>query len=193
MTDQSSIIYMQDRVMEVIERKMPEKENLLVAIDGRCAAGKTTVASYLEKELSCNCIHMDHFFLQPIQRTPKRLEEPGGNVDYERFLEEVLLPLRRGKEFTYRPFDCKTMDFTEPVRVVPGSVTIIEGSYACHPELIKYYDLRIFLSVDPIEQLKRIEKRNGSEALKIFSQKWIPLEEKYIQAFHIPEQCDLTF
>lgn len=193
MTVESSMTCRFNQVLEAIRKKQQEKEFMLVAIDGRCAAGKTTMAFNLAKELSCNCIHMDDFFLQPKQRTPKRLEEPGGNVDYERFLEEVLLPLNQKKSFTFRPFECKTMDFGEPILVEPNSITIIEGSYACHPQLIEYYDLRIFLSIDQAEQLKRIELRNGMKAAQMFSQKWIPLEEKYIKAFQVPDQCDITF
>ena len=83
------------------------KEPLLIAIDGRCAAGKTTLASIVKEKINCNVIHMDHFFLQPAQRTEERLQEPGGNVDYERVRKEVLIPLSQGKAFSYKPFDCK--------------------------------------------------------------------------------------
>ncbi|HKM33947.1 MAG TPA: uridine kinase [Lachnospiraceae bacterium] len=192
MTVEANMTFRLNQVLEAINKKQQEKEYLLVAIDGRCAAGKTTMASYLAKKLSCNCIHMDDFFLQPMQRTPKRLDEPGGNVDYERFLEEVLLPLSLRKSFSFRPFQCKTMEFGEPISVELNSITIIEGSYACHPQLIEYYDLRIFLSVDQTEQLRRIEKRNGMKAALMFFQKWIPLEEKYIKAFQVPDHCDMA-
>lgn len=33
--------------------------------------------------------HMDDFYLQGRQRTYERLNEVGGNVDYERFAKEV--------------------------------------------------------------------------------------------------------
>ena len=36
----------------------------IIAIDGRCAAGKTTLAARLAKELGGDVIHMDDFFLQ---------------------------------------------------------------------------------------------------------------------------------
>lgn len=52
------------------------KENLVIAVDGRCAAGKTTLAAMIEEKTGCNVIHMDHFFLQPGQRTKERLDEP---------------------------------------------------------------------------------------------------------------------
>ena len=66
---------------------------LVIAIDGKCATGKTTLAARLASGLDADVIHMDDFFLPPAKRTQQRLSEPGGNVDYERFMEEVLLQL----------------------------------------------------------------------------------------------------
>lgn len=34
---------------------------------------------------------MDDYFLQPFQRVPERLEEIGGNVDYERVKKKFLI------------------------------------------------------------------------------------------------------
>lgn len=170
-----------------------KKEPLLIAIDGRCAAGKTTLADKIKKETDCNVIHMDHFFLQSNQRTEERLETPGGNVDYERFLEEVMLPFRSGQPFSYRIFDCKSMDFVSEVFVKPNAVTIVEGSYSCHPALWDFYDFRIFLDIEPEEQLCRIRRRNGEEALAVFRDRWIPLEERYFSAYRIQERCDFSF
>ena len=72
-----------------------DKASMLIAIDGRCAAGKTTLAALLKKEINCNIIHMDDFFLRREQRTLERMQEPGGNVDYERVLREVMVPDRK--------------------------------------------------------------------------------------------------
>lgn len=169
------------------------KEPLLVAIDGRCAAGKTTTASLVKEKTDCNIIHMDSFFLQPGQRTKERLSEPGGNVDYERVKKEVLIPLSQNRPFSYRPFDCKSMELCVPVKVEPASVTIIEGSYSCHPVLWDFYDLRIFLNINAEEQLQRIKRRNGIEAAQVFTNKWIPMEEKYFKEYDIQKRCDLVF
>lgn len=173
------------------------KTPLLVAIDGRCAAGKTTLAGVLKEKLgeknSCNIIHMDHFFLQPWQRTALRIREPGGNVDYERFREEVMLPLSQGRSFSYRIYDCGKEEFSESVAVEPGRVMIVEGSYSCHPVLWDFYDLRIWLDVNPEEQMRRIRRRNGEAGAARFRDRWIPLEEKYFAAFRIRERCDHAF
>lgn len=165
---------------------------MLIAIDGRCAAGKTTLAAHLQGLWDCNMFHMDDFFLRPSQRTPERLREPGGNVDYERFLGEVLVPLRKGEPFAYRPYDCKTQALKGPVPVQSKSVNFIEGSYSCHPALWDNYDLHIFLTLEPDEQLRRIALRNGAD-MPMFQEKWIPLEECYFSACQAKQHCELIF
>lgn len=164
----------------------------IIAVDGRCASGKTTLAEKIREQLDCTVIHIDGFFLRPEQRTEERLAAPGGNVDYERFLSEVLLPLKNGIPFSYRPYDCRTKTLAEPVTVTPTEITVIEGSYCCHPELWKYCDLHIFLSIDKETQKKRIIQRNGKMA-SVFQNMWIPLEEKYFSFFGIREKCEMTF
>lgn len=70
---------------------------------------------------------------------------------------------------------------------------MVEGSYSCHPELWGDYDLHIFLSISPDEQLRRIQARNGSDKVRDFQWKWIPLEERYFQTFQIAQRCELSF
>lgn len=168
-----------------------DHSHLLIAIDGRCASGKTTLAAQLRECLGCHVIHMDHFFLQPHMRTKERLDQPGGNVDHERFLEEVLLPLSKKEPFSYQPYNCHKQQFDPAITIPSAPITIIEGSYSCHPSLEKYYHYRIFLSTSYENQLRRIAKRNGENALATFKEKWIPLEEKYFETFHIENICDI--
>ena len=178
---------------EIIDKiKQIKKDNIIVAIDGRCGGGKTTLATELSKETNCNVIHMDDFFLRPEQRTTERLSTPGENVDHERFLGEVLIPLRENKPFSYRPFSCKAQALGEAVEVEPKPVTIVEGSYSCHPKLWDYYDMRIFVDIDPDEQMKRIINRNGAESAQVFKNKWIHFEEKYFKEYNIKNICDIV-
>lgn len=183
------------QIVEIIRRKGQEsgKTPILVAIDGRCASGKTTLAAELRRLIACEVVHMDHFFLRPEMRTDKRLETPGENVDHERFLQEVLLPMYRGEEVSFRPFDCKKGDFGEVIRLKKQKIYIIEGAYACHESLREYYDLCIFVDVSPQEQMRRIIARNGEETAENFRSKWIPLEERYFKAFDIAGMCDYRF
>ena len=175
-----------------IDRLMAERERVLVAIDGGSASGKTTLGALLQSIYACPVFHMDDFFLRPEQRTPERFSEPGGNVDRERFLSEVLLSLREGKTVDYRRFDCKTSTIASPRRIEPGRLNIIEGAYAMHPDLAPYYDLTVFLAVSAEKQRERILKRNAPAQAELFFDRWIPFEQRYFAALNVPERCDLT-
>ena len=175
------------RLLELSRSRQP----VLAALDGRCASGKTTLARALEEKYGWSVIHMDHFFLRPEQRTPQRLSTPGENVDHERFLDEVLRPLKAGQSVRYRPFDCHAMALGEPIKVESGPVILVEGAYACHPTLWDYYDLRAFLTVEGELQRERILKRNGPERFKAFRERWIPLEEAYLSAWDVERRCDV--
>lgn len=176
----------------MIEAALEIKEHVIIAIDGRCASGKTTLAAELAQKLDCNVFHMDDFFLRPEQRSEERLNKAGENVDHERFLSEVLIPLSKGESFSYRPFDCKTQSLLSPVAVESKRIAVIEGSYACHSSLFDYYDLRVFSDVDAEEQIRRITERNGKEGAERFASLWIPLEEKYFERFDVAGKCHLT-
>ena len=162
----------------------------IIAIDGRSASGKTTFASRLAAETGGTVIHMDDFFLPPEMRTAERLAEKGGNVHYERFMEEVLPFIRGTMPFSYRRFDCSVMDYEGSVTVDPSSLVIVEGAYSLSPRFGKYYDLSLFMTVDEGRQIERIIKRNGYDKAHVFKTKWIPLEESYFSAFSIEENAD---
>lgn len=164
---------------------------IIIAIDGRCASGKTTLAKAISEQIDCNVIHMDDFFLRPEQRTANRLATPGENIDHERFLEEVLIPLSKGLPVTYHPFDCHKMGFGEEILLSPKKINIVEGSYSYHPSLRDYYAYTFFLTISLEEQMKRIIDREGVEKAKIFKEKWIPLEEEYFKTLEVTEWIKL--
>lgn len=163
-----------------------------LAIEGGSASGKSTLSELLEKLYDCTVFHMDDFFLQPHQRTPERFAEAGGNVDRERFLEEVLIPLSQGENVLLRRFDCSTQTIAEPERLHPKKLTVIEGAYSMHPDLAGYYDFSVFLNIAPEYQKARILKRNTPEFAQRFFDEWIPLEHRYFEAFNIPASCSLS-
>ena len=167
-----------------------QQERILLAIDGSCTAGKTTLTEHLRKRYDCNVFHMDDFFLRPEQRTPQRLGEAGGNVDYERFRQEVLLPLQRGGAFSYRPYDCSAGTLKEPVAVTPKRINIMEGTYSHHPYFGNVYDLKVVLQVSPEKREERILKRPAF-LHKRFFEAWIPMEQQYFEAFSIAAGADV--
>ena len=178
-------------VRERIGALLKEKDRVIVAIDGSCTSGKSTLAMALAKEYDCNLFRVDDFFLRPEQRTQERLTEAGGNVDYERFRKEVLLPLQTGGAFAYRPYDCRTGSLKEPVRVMPKRINLIEGSYSHHPYFEDPYDLKVFLTVNPEVRAQRIMARPAFLQRRFFEE-WIPMEQRYFAEFEIEKQAHLV-
>ncbi len=168
------------------------KTPLVVAIDGPCGGGKTTLASKLHKAFPDSVIvHADDFFLRPMQRSEERRKQPGGNMDRERLQEEVLSKVPLGKPFTYSRYDCQ-QDVMVPVQYEPRSLVIVEGSYSHHPDLKPSYDLLVFVDVDANTQLDRLKKRVPAKLLPNFINQWIPLENRYFDAFDIKANSDFV-
>ena len=164
----------------------------IIALDGRCASGKTTLAADLARIAGAGVVHMDDFFLPPALRAPERLAAPGGNVHYERFITDVLPGLRSGQAFSYPVFDCSVMQINGARSVPAASLVIVEGAYSCHPALGDYMTLRAFSDVDPEIQRRRILARNGESGLQNFETRWIPMEERYFEACRIREQAQVV-
>ncbi len=174
-------------LLDALEKRLADTGRAVLALDGNCASGKTTLASLLAPLYDANVFHMDDFFLPFALRTPKRLKTPGGNVHYERFQREVLEGLLTGEPFAYGAFDCHTGE-TRAVAVTPRPVALIEGSYALHPAFDSAYEaldaVRALLTLPPGEQESRIEARDGAASLSRFRNEWIPLENRYFEAYH---------
>ena len=181
-----------DSLRAAIAKLVRAKPRAVVAIDGMCAAGKSTLAGALARDLKAQVLRMDDFFLPPERKTPERLAEPGGNVDYERFKAQVLGPLKRGESIEYRRYDCGSGALCPPTILPPPALAIVEGVHSCHPYFGDAYDYRVFLRVDASIQRARILARNGEAMLKRFETEWIPMEHRYFEAFGIEEGCQIT-
>ncbi|MDF2521702.1 MAG: uridine kinase [Clostridia bacterium] len=183
-----------DALFKTIDKllKAEDKNTIFIAIDGRCGSGKSTLADELAKHYDCNLFHMDDFFLPFEMRSSDRLSEPGGNVHYERFLEEVITPVLNRQTVMYQSYSCATGSLKPIQRIEPKKLNIVEGAYSLHPSLHKFYDLKVFLTHERAIQLERILKRNGPEKLQRFIDKWIPMEEKYFSTFGTEAICDLS-
>ena len=171
----------------------PQKGNAkVIAMDGRAAGGKSTLAEQFAMVTGAGIIHMDDFFLPRDLRTEERLQTPGGNVHYERFAKEVLPHIAQPEAFAYAKFDCGARRLNGERKVAQSNIRLVEGAYCCHPALGEYMDLRVFSDVSPREQLRRIRTRESEEMTHRFVENWIPMEESYLKAYAIRDRAELT-
>ena len=182
-------------LFQSIEAKAKEKSRIIIAIDGKCGSGKSTLAKIISSVYNCPVIRADDFFLPGDLRSEERLTMPGGNIHYERFLEEIITPLAQGKNnFSYKVFDCHAMDYTpSPKEISFSNIAVIEGSYSMRPEFREVYDISVFLDAGQAAQKNRITARGGELVYEMFEQKWIPLENRYFEHFNIAENCNIVY
>lgn len=175
-----------------LEEYIQNNENKIIAIDGPSGSGKSTLSKYLEDTYDCMVFHTDDYFLSKEQKTESRLNEAGGNLDYERLEKEIFLHLD-DQEITSHYFNCMTnqLEIREPRE--KKSIIVVEGVYSLHPRFQKYYDLKVFLDLDKEKQFQRIEERSGKVMLKRFQEEWIPLEDFYFEQFRIRDISDFYF
>lgn len=178
-------------VLEKAKTYLQRDKPYIIAIDGRAASGKTTLANCLQIVLDADVIHMDDFFVPPELRSEERFKKPGENIHHERFAEEVLPFIAKQEQFSYRIFDCSRMDYNGIREVGNKAFRIVEGSYSCHPIFGAYADITVFSDVSTNEQIERICKRNGEEMLKMFLTRWIPMEEKYFSHYMVGDKADI--
>ena len=150
-----------------------KKEVVLIAIDGVCGAGKTTLAELLQKEIGNGVIIQLDDFYSPILQA----------ADLQRLKEQVILPLHNHQEAKYQIYEWKSDSFSDWHILKPEGIFIFEGVYALENNIRDYYDLKIWIDCPVDLGLKRgiardIE-RDGVDNTDKWINIWSPLEKKY--------------
>ena len=165
---------------------------LVLALDGRCGAGKTTLANGLAEQFACcTLLHTDDFYLPPARRCPDWAHTPCANMDLTRLRDEALRPAYEGQTVTYRAYSCREGAFLPSVQLPAQPLVILEGSYSHHPLLRPYETLRVFVTCAKTEQTRRLQSREGARYAD-FAARWVPLEEGYFAQYGIAESADFV-
>ena len=165
---------------------------VVLALDGRCGSGKTTMAAALAEQFPDSIVlHTDDFYLPPADRVPGWEQTPCANMDLARLRDEVLAPARAGKPVLYRAYSCREGAYLPVQQLAAQPLVILEGSYSHHPLLAPYEDFRVFLTCSDAEQTRRLQAREG-DRYPDFAARWIPLEEGYFAQYSIAESADFV-
>ena len=164
---------------------------VLVALDGRCGSGKTTLAAQLAQQFPQSIVvHTDDFYLPPADRVAGWEHIPCANMDLKRLRAEVLPPARAGLAVPYRAYSCREGAYLPRQLFAPQPLVLVEGSYSHPPALADCYDLKVFVTCSREEQASRLMAREG-ERYPNFTSRWIPLEEGYFAEFAIEQAADI--
>ena len=165
---------------------------LVLALDGRCGSGKTTLADHLARQFPASIVlHTDDFYLPPAQRVRGWKKTPCANMDLARLRDEALRPAYEGQPVLYRAYSCRAGAYQPVQELAAQPLVILEGSYSHHPLLAGYETLQVFVTCSREEQTRRLQAREG-ERYANFAARWIPLEEGYFAQYRIEETADLA-
>lgn len=165
---------------------------LVLALDGRCGSGKTTLAAALAQRFPASIVlHTDDFYLPPAQRVDGWEHISCANMDLTRLRDEVLRPAKAGKPVSYRAYSCREGAYRPEQLLSAQPLVILEGSYSHHPLLTDRETLRVFVTCSKAEQTRRLQAREGARYAN-FAARWIPLEEGYFAQYGIEESADFV-
>ncbi|MBQ2891449.1 MAG: hypothetical protein IJE45_00995 [Bacilli bacterium] len=185
----SSLLTIEHKVIQLDNYLSLLPNKTIISLEGRCASGKSTITSKLKHKYTV--IPIDDFFLPINLKTKERLNEIGGNINYElvkKMLVELKQALKRNLEvFSYSAFDCSKQEYYTKEIILKDKV-ILEGVYSASIYFRELIDKIAYLYVDKETQLKRINNRSLKEK---FINEWIPLEEKYFEHILIEEISDI--
>ena len=165
---------------------------VLVALDGRCGSGKTTLAAQLARQFPQSItVHTDDFYLPPSSRVANWEQIPCANMDLTRLRDEVLCPAKAGNPVPYRAYSCREGAYLPVQQLAAQPLVILEGSYSHHPLLAPHEAFRVFVTCSKAEQTRRLRAREGARYAN-FAARWIPLEEGYFAQYGIEEHADFV-
>lgn len=165
-----------------LEKKLKEKEIIIIAIDGPGGSGKSFFADNLCRHLSSSqIIHFDDFYYEKNSENHNK-PEIGSSFDWSRLEKEVLIPLRNNSIAFYQKYDWLKDEVGGKYEVRPEGIILIEGVYSGRKEIRNYYDLSIWVEVDYGLRLQRGIERDGEDMKDKWVEEWMPKEDEYISS-----------
>ena len=185
---------------------------ILVGIDGVDASGKTTLAEELVNELKGSGrpiirASIDGFHNPKSIRYTKGENSPEGyyfdSFNHKAIAEMLLDPLSSGKlQYKTAVFDYRT----DSKVVLPdqtaknNSILIMEGIFLFRPELVNYWDIKLFVDVDFKITVKRAVNRAAErkyigaeqEILDKYEKRYIPGQQLYFEQAQPKEKADIV-
>lgn len=183
------------KVQDLLDKKRP----VVIAVSGFGGSGKTTLAEKLNARFKDSTkLQLDNFLINHGEGAGWQ-----GGYDWERF-EQVLKDIKTGKDLHYQWYNWEKNETRDWINQPLPALVIVEGVRLFQPELMKYFDLSIWVDVSidiATEYGKARDRRNKSnespEVIKAHLAKWdavwIPKEKEFVGLFKPRENADVKF
>ena len=193
-----------DKVVSTIRACPVNDQRLVVAIDGRSGAGKSTVAHALAQEIGAAIVPCDDFFAANVSNAEWDALTPEQRVaeamDWRRLRREAIEPLRAGRTALWYAFDFQAgprSDGTYPMQEAPKelgpkTVVLLDGAYSARPELADVLDLKVLVEAAHATRETRLAAREAPAFLRRWHARWDAAEEHYFTRVRPPPAFDVV-
>jgi uridine kinase len=189
----------------------PKDSPILVGIDGVDAAGKTTFADNLADRLKASNrqiirASIDGFHNPKAIRYRKGRYSPEGyyrdSFNHQLIIGELLKPLSSGDlKYKEAVFDYRIEDEVNVLwkQAEKDAILIMDGIFLFRPELLNYWDIKIFLDVSFEVSLQRAIRRakdrgapfSEQEIIDQYNVRYIPGQKLYFQEANPQNRADV--
>lgn len=177
-----------DQLARLIERSLGDRPApLLIALDGRSGAGKTTLACSLRASVAAAVVTADDFYAGGsndgwLRRRPRERVE--GVLDWVRLRDVALKPLLARQPASWHPLDFQRGVGwvgwkSQVVTVEPADIVLVDGAYSSRPELGDLIDLTVLVEAPESTRRERIRKREGDQTAERWHRVWDAAEDLY--------------
>lgn len=171
---------------------------IVVALDGRSGAGKTSLATDVASNVDAAVVHGDDFYRDMLDVDRRALSPVQGvdrYFDHQRLRQEALEPLVRRQAARFGCFNwMEGAGLTRPVTVEARDIVVVEGVYSARPEFDDLLDLKVLVEVsDHIrEHRRRARPRTVSrEDPQSWDTRWEAAERVYFDTIRPRTAFDL--
>ena len=169
--------------VDAVLARLPQRSGTRwIGVDGKGAAGKTTLAQQIAAALPGAVIVQIDDFARPDLR----------GWDRERFIAQVLEPLISGRPATYQRWDFERNDGADWRQVPTGVPVVVEGVSSTDVRLGVPWDVTVWVDVPREVRLRRATERDGPEMLERWLTDWMPSEDEYEAAQQPQRRVDLV-
>lgn len=175
-------------VVDLIKLGSHSRKPVLIAIEGYGGSGKTTIAEQLAKTLGDSYIVNVDDFISKEKLEDTSADKPG--FDRERLKKEVLIPLSKSREVSFRRLIWETNTLSDYKKIPSTNYVIVEGISSYHPDIESYYQYKIWIDTSLNEATTRGRKRDAGNENESKWDVWAANDLAYQQKYHPEQRAD---
>jgi len=201
-----SVRLLEDRIISAaVERGCEVGRPVVVALDGRIASGKSTIAGRLDSRSDVVRVPLDDFYQTAIAEADlnrfSAAEKLDFVFDWTRVRSDALEPLRASRPGRWHAFDF-TSGLTEAgtyqlslvaTEVQPAPIILLDGAYSASAPLSDLIDIAVLVDApSSVRHARALARGDSPEFLSVWHQIWDEVEVYYFDHVRPPSSFDIV-